>query len=90
MSPSLFFVAMQIRVLFFASYRELVGAGELSADLPEPASVSDLLQELRGRGEPFSSLPTAPVVAVNRTFASVETPLKGGDEVALVPPVAGG
>jgi molybdopterin synthase sulfur carrier subunit len=81
---------MQIRVLFFASYRELVGAGELYADLREPATVSDLLRELRSRGGPFSSLPVAPVVAVNRAFASVETPLKGGDEVAFVPPVAGG
>jgi molybdopterin converting factor subunit 1 len=81
---------MRIRVLFFASYRELIGAGELHADLPEPATVSDLLRELRSRGAPFSSLPVAPVVAVNRTFASVETPLGGGDEVAFVPPVAGG
>jgi molybdopterin synthase sulfur carrier subunit len=81
---------MQIRVLFFASYRELVGAGELHVVLPEPASVSHLLQELRSRGEPYSSLPAAPVVAVNREFASVGTPLKGGDEVAFVPPVAGG
>jgi molybdopterin synthase sulfur carrier subunit len=81
---------MQIRVLFFASYREMVGAGELVTELPEPASVSDLLQELRSRGEPFASLPATPVVAVNRLFASLETPLEGGDEVAFVPPVAGG
>jgi molybdopterin synthase sulfur carrier subunit len=81
---------MQIRVLFFASYRELVGAGELYAELSEPATVSDLLRDLRSRGEPFSFLPDAPVVAVNREFASVETPLGGGDEVAFVPPVAGG
>ena len=67
-----------------------MGAGELVAELPEPASVSALLQGLRGRGEPFSSLPAAPVVAVNRLFASLETPLEGGDEVAFVPPVAGG
>ena len=51
----------------------MVGAGELVAELPEPAS-----------------LPAAPVVAVNRLFASLETPLEGGDEVAFVPPVAGG
>ena len=37
-----------------------------------------------------ASLPAAPVVAVNRLFASLETPLEGGDEVAFVPPVAGG
>lgn len=81
---------MMIRILFFASYRELVGSGELHLDLPEPATVSSVLLELRRRGEPYSSLPPSPVVAVNREFASVDTPLNGGDEVAFVPPVAGG
>jgi molybdopterin converting factor subunit 1 len=81
---------MQIRVLFFASYREILGTGELTLDLPEPSTVSELLLELWSRGEPYASLPAAPVVAVNREFASLETPLEGGDEVAFVPPVAGG
>jgi len=81
---------MQIRVLFFASYRETVGTGGLPVDLPGPARVSDLLADIRDRGEPFSLLPTLPVVAVNRSFASLDTPLSDGDEVAFVPPVAGG
>ena len=92
--PSLFFAhvvqRMNVRTLFFASYRELVGTGELFLSLAEPATVSDLLHELRERGEPFSHLPMGPVVAVNREFASLETPLADGDEVAFVPPVAGG
>lgn len=81
---------MQIRILFFASYRELLGSGELLFDLPDPGTVSDVLQALWDRGEPFSSLPAAPVVAVNREFASLSTPLADGDELAFVPPVAGG
>lgn len=81
---------MRIRILFFAAYRELLGTGEHHLDLTAPATVSDLLQELWAMGEPFSSLPAAPVVAVNRQFATTETLLQDGDEVALVPPVAGG
>jgi len=81
---------MRLRILFFASYRELLGTGQLEIDLPEPATVSDLLQEIRRRGEPFASLPPDPVVAVNREFASLQTSLGDGDEVAFVPPVAGG
>lgn len=81
---------MRIRILFFAAYRELLGTGEHHLDLPEPSTVSDLLQELWALGEPYASLPAAPVTAVNRQFASPDTPLKDGDEVALVPPVAGG
>jgi molybdopterin converting factor subunit 1 len=89
MPPSFFFI-MRLRVLFFASYRELLGTGQLEVDLPGPATVADLLGEIRARGEPYASLPSDPVVAVNREFASPHTPLGPGDEVALVPPVAGG
>ena len=60
---------MKIRILFFAAYRELLGTGERYLDLPEPATVSDLLQELWALGEPYASLPAAPVAAVNRHFA---------------------
>ncbi len=81
---------MLIRILFFASYRELLGTGELDLKLPGPGTVSDLLQELWSRREPYSLLPAAPVVAVNREFANPSTELADGDEVALVPPVAGG
>ena len=42
------------------------------------------------RGEPFASLPAGLAVAVNREFASPDTPLQDGDEVAFIPPVAGG
>jgi len=81
---------MTIRILFFASYRELLGSGELLLDLPGPGTVSDLLQDLWDRGEPYSALPASPVVAVNREFATLDTLLEEGDEVAFVPPVAGG
>lgn len=81
---------MRLRILFFASYRELLGTGQLEIDLPEPATVSDLLREIRRRGEPFAFLPSDPVAAVNREFASLAAPLADGDEVAFVPPVAGG
>ena len=81
---------MHIRILFFASYRELLGRGELELELPEPVTVSQLLEDLRGRGHPYALLPPAPVVAVDRDFASLATLLRGGEEVALIPPVAGG
>lgn len=86
----LFFFAMRIRVLFFAAYRERIGSGELHVELPGPSTVAELLQTLWEQGEPYTELPAGPVVAVNREFASPDTPLKEGDEVAFVPPVAGG
>jgi molybdopterin converting factor small subunit len=35
-------------------------------------------------------LPPAPVVAVNQQYATAHQRLTPGDEVALIPPVAGG
>ncbi|MGD8320248.1 MAG: molybdopterin converting factor subunit 1 [Gemmatimonadota bacterium] len=83
-------MSISVRTLFFASYRDLVGASELPVELPEGATVADLVAELRRRGRPFDALPLDPAVAVNRTYAPQGTPLAGGDEVAFIPPVAGG
>lgn len=82
--------AVEIRTLFFASYKELLGTRELQLDLPEGATVSDLVATLRSRGGPFTVLPTDPAVAVNQVYADPASCLSDGDEVALIPPVAGG
>ena len=82
--------SVEIRTLFFASYRELLGTRELSLDLPEGTTVSDLVSTLRARGGAFTVLPTDPAVAVNRSYADAAVLLRDGDEVALIPPVAGG
>ncbi len=81
---------MEIRTLFFASYKELLGTGEIQVDLPEGATVSDLVSALRSRGGAFTVLPAAPAVAVNMTYSDSTSSLREGDEVALIPPVAGG
>ncbi len=81
---------MHVHAHFFATYRELVGAPALEVELGEGATVADLVRELRGRGGSFARLPDDPAVAVNLELARPETPLRRGDEVAFLPPVAGG
>jgi molybdopterin converting factor subunit 1 len=80
---------MRIRTLLFATYRELAGTAELELDLPAGATAADLVAHLRGdRG--LQALPHDPALAVNRVYAPLTTGLTDGDEVALLPPVAGG
>lgn len=81
---------MSVQALFFAAYRDLLGTKTLTVDLPDGATVADLVVELRGRGAPFSALPEDPAVAVNRAYALPNERLQAGDEVAFIPPVAGG
>lgn len=79
---------MVIRTLFFAQYREMAGADERAVELPDGARVGDLVARLRDGA--LATLPARPVVAVNMTYAPLDTPLADGDEVAFIPPVAGG
>lgn len=81
---------MTVRVLFFAAHRELLGTSETTVDLPDGATVEDLINTLRDRGSPWDLMPSSPAVAVNRKYASGPQRLGDGDEVAVIPPVAGG
>lgn len=81
---------MELDVLFFASYRELVGAPRVRVSLEPDATVADLVASIRSRGDGFARLPEHPAVAVNRTVEPHSRRLAPGDEVAFLPPVAGG
>ena len=78
-----------VTVQLFASYAELVGSPSIEVPLNPGDKVSDLLQNLRSHPS-ASLLPPSPRVAVNRAFANEQTRLALGDEIALIPPVAGG
>jgi len=79
---------VNVRVLVFASYAEALGRGELDVELPAGATVGDCVSEIRRAAG--AGVPPAPLVAVNRVYARPEHPLFEGDEVAIIPPVAGG
>ena len=76
---------MRVRVRLFAQLRERAGASEVELELPEGARVRDALAAVR---ELAAGLPV--VMAVNREYASEDSALAPGDELALVPPVSGG
>lgn len=80
---------IRVRTLFFGVYGELAKEREATSELPAGSTVFDLVEDLRGpRG--FDWLPERVVVAVNQNYAEGGTSLSDGDEVALIPPVAGG
>lgn len=83
--------AIEVTVRLFAQLRERAGSSELRLTLPPGATVEEALERL-GRDERLSEmLERLPVrLAVNRDYASAETVLAEGDELALIPPVSGG
>ena len=78
-----------VKVHLFASYAESFGANNLTIELPPQSTVADLVAELRTRPGSFV-LPAMPRVAVNKKFAAPDQPVRSTDEIALIPPVAGG
>lgn len=80
---------MTVRVLLFASYADALGAPELSLELPDGACVRDVLDRVRKLAE-GKRVPQNPMVAVNERYASGDQPVSASDEVAIIPPVAGG
>jgi molybdopterin converting factor subunit 1 len=81
---------MNVRLLFFAVYRDLAGAEQLTLELPAGATAGDAIRVLRAGGGGLARLPEAPAVAVNREYVDLTSVLRDGDELALLPPVAGG
>ena len=77
---------MKIRVLFFAGLREKTGQSERLLDLPEGSRVADLKDKLALDEVTWRSF----AFAVNQAYSPAATTLTEGDEVALIPPVAGG
>lgn len=77
-----------VRVQYFAILREQRGqAGETLAT--EAADAAALYEELRAKHG--FTLPVSRLrAAVNGEFAPWPAPLKEGDEVVFIPPVAGG
>jgi molybdopterin converting factor small subunit len=80
---------VNVRVMLFASYADRLGLASVRVALPALATVADALDHVRSLpgGE---QIPPRPLCAVNMAHASLDTRLAEGDEVALLPPLAGG
>jgi molybdopterin synthase catalytic subunit len=81
---------MQIRVLFFGVLKDITGRADDFLDLPEDATLADVLSHYEKASPRWKGLMTSIAMAVNREYVGPQTLLKAGDEVALLPPVSGG
>ncbi len=83
-----------MQLLYFGLVRTKIGKDR--EDLDPPAEVTDvatLVAWLRGRGAGYVEALDDDVkvrVAVNQELAEFDTPVAGGDEIALFPPMTGG
>ena len=81
---------MKAKVRLFARLSELAGVRETEVELGEGLSVSDLFQALCSRYPELGDYEGRLMFAVNAEYVDSTHPLRGGEEVALIPPVSGG
>lgn len=80
---------MTLRVLLFASYADALGASEIEVDVPTGARVGDVLERVKAMAK-GKRIPGAPMLAINQRYARADQVVNATDEVAIIPPVAGG
>ena len=78
-----------VRVLLFASYAEALGFETRELTVPSPATLSSVIAQLRALPG-GDQLPLKPLCARNLAHAGADELLGPGDEIALLPPLAGG
>jgi molybdopterin synthase catalytic subunit len=81
---------MRLHLLAFASAADILGADELTLELPAGSRVEDLRTRLDRDHPGLAPLWPRLAIAVNGRVMAGEVDLQDGDEVALLPPVSGG
>ncbi len=80
---------MTVTVLVFAAYAEALGAPEVSVTVPAGSTIADVLAEVRALPG-GTRIPEVPLLARNQRYAALSDPVEPADEIAVIPPVAGG
>jgi len=81
---------MQVRLLFFATLKDIVGARHMEFEVPVGATVADVLTHLERTYPRIKDYRSVVLTALNEEYVDRTTPVSDGDELAIFPPVSGG
>ena len=84
--------AVEIKVLFFAKSREIVGINEANIKIRPRLSGKDLLENILAAFPNLKILHDNFLLSVNQEYIENEQLIEVcyGDEVAVIPPISGG
>jgi molybdopterin converting factor subunit 1 len=80
----------KVRLLLFAGARDVVGASEVELPLDAPCTAAELWPRLLDAHPGLAPWRASIRLAINGSYAGPADAVSPGDEVALIPPVAGG
>lgn len=81
---------MQIHLRYFAALREATTRDGDDVELPAGATPAAARELLVARYPTLAAIVPRCAIAINRTYAPADTPLRDGDELAFIPPLGGG
>ena len=81
---------MIVKILFFASLKDVTGESDFDLELEENATVKSLRVKITSMYPKLEPILNSVKIAINQEFVESDSVLKNGDELAFLPPVSGG
>ena len=81
---------MMIKIMFFATLRDYVGAKTVELEIPKDTTVAGLKETLVKKYPKMILAQNSMMAAINREFAADEQVIPVDAEIAMFPPVSGG
>jgi len=81
---------VKIRLQFYAQLRDLSGVDELKLELPQGATVRELLEKIYAQRPALRAHDKSILVGAGLEFVERNYKLNPGEEIAVMPPVQGG
>jgi molybdopterin converting factor small subunit len=79
-----------MKVQFFSQLKEIVGASEITLDLPDATSVAELLARLYRDFPELAKWDRNLLVGAGLDFVARDHLIQPNDQIAIMPPVQGG
>ncbi len=81
---------IRISILYFANVKDATGVRKDAIDLPQDTPIKKLLTKISITYPNIKGMLNNIQISVNYKVVNMNTILKDGDEVALLPPISGG
>jgi len=81
---------MRIKILFFATLRDYVGAKKIELDIPANTTVAGLKELLMNKYPKLMPARNSIMTAINHEYAAESQIIPLDGEIAFFPPVSGG
>ncbi|MCD6108822.1 MAG: molybdopterin converting factor subunit 1 [Thermoplasmata archaeon] len=81
---------MEVKITFFGRFREITGENETTLEIKKDLTLKEILEIILRKYPKLKEEKNNMLFSVNHRYASLETIVRDGDEIAVFPPVGGG